>query len=104
MRARHLTKHPSSIRRHYRRVGVRAYKELKHMDELSEGFVEGSAVASRAIVFESSLDTTFVCLNFKVPLSVRQRFKIYAARNNMTMTELLMRLLDDCLSADNPQG
>lgn len=41
-----------------------------------------------------------VCLNFKVPLRVRQQFKIYAARHNLTMTELLLRLLDDCLSSD----
>jgi hypothetical protein len=36
-----------------------------------------------------------VCLNFKVPLQVRQQFKICAARRNMTMTELLLRLLDE---------
>ena len=35
-----------------------------------------------------------VCLNFKVPMRVRQQFKIYAARHNMTMTDLLLRLLD----------
>lgn len=40
------------------------------------------------------------CLNFKVPLPIRQQFKMYAARHNMTMTELLLRLLDDCLSSD----
>jgi hypothetical protein len=74
------------------------------MDELSEGFVERSADSSRATVFASSLDTTLVCLNFKVPLSVRKKFKIYAAHNNMTMTELLMRLLDDCLSSDDTAG
>lgn len=46
-------------------------------------------------------NTDLVCLNFKVPLRVRQQFKICAARDNMTMTELLLRLLDDCLrSAD----
>jgi hypothetical protein len=44
--------------------------------------------------------TDLVCLNFKVPLRVRQQFKIYAARHNMTMTELLLRLLDDCLTSD----
>jgi hypothetical protein len=74
------------------------------MDELPERFVEGGKVLSRTTVFQSSPGTTLVCLNFKVPLSVRQQFKIYAARNNMTMTELLMRLLDDCLSSDNTQG
>jgi hypothetical protein len=39
--------------------------------------------------------TTLVCLNFKVPLSVRQQFKICAARRNTTMTDLLLRLLDE---------
>jgi hypothetical protein len=41
-----------------------------------------------------------VCLNFKVPLQVRHQFKVYAARHNITMTELLLQLLDDCLSSD----
>jgi hypothetical protein len=36
-----------------------------------------------------------VSLNFKVPFQVRQKFKIRAARHNMTMTELLLRLLDE---------
>jgi hypothetical protein len=44
--------------------------------------------------------TSLVCLNFKVPLRVRQQFKICAARNNMTMTELLLQLLDDYPIAD----
>jgi hypothetical protein len=37
--------------------------------------------------------TDLVCLNFKVPLRVRQQFKICAARHNLTMTELLLLLL-----------
>lgn len=45
--------------------------------------------------------TPLVCLNFKVPLRVRQLFKIYAARHNMTMTEMLLRLLDDCMTSDS---
>jgi hypothetical protein len=43
------------------------------------------------------------CLNFKVPLLVRQKFKVYAARHNMTVTEVLLRLLDDCLNSDTTQ-
>jgi hypothetical protein len=43
---------------------------------------------------------SLVCLNFKVPLAVRQQFKICAARRNMTMTELLLRILDDALLAE----
>ena len=41
-----------------------------------------------------------VCLNFKVPLQVRRQFKVYAARHNITVTEFLLRILDDCLSSD----
>lgn len=41
-----------------------------------------------------------VCLNFKVPLQIRNRFKVYAARHNITMTELLLQLLDERLSSD----
>jgi hypothetical protein len=45
-----------------------------------------------------------VCLNFKVPMRIRQQFKIYAARHNMTMTDLLLHLLRDCLASDTPAG
>jgi len=44
--------------------------------------------------------TSLVCLNFKVPMRVRQQFKICAARNNMSMTELLLKLLADYLADD----
>lgn len=52
--------------------------------------------------WQSKLDEkgTLVCLNFKVPLQMRQQFKIYAARRNMTMTELLIRLFNDHISSD----
>jgi hypothetical protein len=51
--------------------------------------------------FEDRLSTnTLVCLNFKVPLRIRQQFKIGAARQNMTMTDLLMRLLNDYLNSE----
>ena len=47
--------------------------------------------------------TGLVCLNFKVPLQIRQQLKISAARHNMTMTELLLRLVNDFMKsqADN---
>ncbi len=45
--------------------------------------------------------TAVVCLNFKVPLPVRQGFKMFAARHNMTMTELLLHLVHDCLESDS---
>lgn len=50
----------------------------------------------------SALDTKtpLVCLNFKVPLRVRQKFKTFAAYHNVSMTELLLKLLDDYLVAE----
>jgi hypothetical protein len=49
-------------------------------------------------------DMSLVCLNFKVPLRVRQQFKIYAARHNMTMSELLLRLLEESLASAVNRG
>jgi hypothetical protein len=48
--------------------------------------------------------TPLVCLNFKVPLQVRLRLKIYAARHDKTMTEVLLELLEDRLTADDERG
>jgi hypothetical protein len=45
-----------------------------------------------------------VCLNFKVPMQVRQQFKIYAAQHDMTMTEMLLQLLDSCLNSGDHEG
>lgn len=42
-----------------------------------------------------------VCLNFKVPLRVRQQFKVCAARHNMTMTELLLQFINECAATDS---
>jgi hypothetical protein len=42
-----------------------------------------------------------VCLNFKVPMRVRQQFKVYAARHDMTMTELLLQMLNDTMAASS---
>jgi hypothetical protein len=47
-----------------------------------------------------SAKTTIVCLNFKVPLRIRQQFKTYAAQRNCTMTELLMQFLDEIPISD----
>jgi hypothetical protein len=71
------------------------------MDDRSRN-TEGAGPVLRARL--PSPSTTLVCLNFKVPLRVRQRFKIYAARHNMTMTDLLLQLLDDCLAAHANPG
>jgi hypothetical protein len=67
-----------------------------------------NARAREAIFIERprslSAGNSLVCLNFKVPLRVRQQFKICAARHNMTMTDLLLRLVDDCLTSDDNHG
>jgi hypothetical protein len=47
-----------------------------------------------------SARTGTVCLNFKVPRRVRQQFKAYAARHDMTMTELLLHLLEENIGSD----
>jgi hypothetical protein len=39
-----------------------------------------------------------------VPLRVRQQFKIYAARRNLSMTELLLQMLDDLLISEAQGG
>lgn len=50
----------------------------------------------RPVLTGSSREVHLVSLNFKVPFSVRQRFKIHAATQGMSMTELLLHLLADC--------
>jgi hypothetical protein len=69
------------------------------MDDLSRNVKNNDAFFAER---PSSLNTitSLVCLNFKVPMRVRQQFKVYAARHNMTMTELLLRFLDDSLALD----
>jgi hypothetical protein len=70
------------------------------------GFIEGRAhvTSDTENVFSlveraPSRATPLVCLNFKIPLRIRQEFKACAARRNMTMTELLLQLLDECLES-----
>jgi hypothetical protein len=70
-----------------------------NMDDLPENAVE-SLLTGRP---QGKL-TSLVSLNFKVPLQVRLQFKIYAARHNMTMTELLLELFDGRLTADANQS
>jgi hypothetical protein len=72
------------------------------MDDLSRNVNNGDGLFAE----RRSLNTipSLVCLNFKVPLRTRQKFKIYAARHNMTMTALLLQLLDDRLTFDANQS
>ena len=60
-----------------------------------------TAEASLLLDRTQSHGTNLVCLNFKVPLHIRQEFKACAARRNMTMTDLLLQLLDGCLKSDD---
>ncbi len=73
------------------------------MDDLSGNAKDGEALLAKRPPSQNT-SNLLVCLNFKVPLRVRQQFKIHAARHNMTMTELLLLLLDDCLTSDLNRG
>ena len=60
----------------------------------------GKDLQALAPSHKARLARSLVCLNFKVPLQIRQKFKLVAARKNITMTDLLLRLIDDCLESD----
>jgi hypothetical protein len=65
------------------------------------GQVKGTTEEASVLLKHAPSSTVdFVCLNFKVPLRIRQEFKACAARRNMTMTDLLLQLLDGCLKHD----
>lgn len=68
------------------------------MDDVIANVVKGPDSFSEIFKSSGCTSTDLVCLNFKVPMRLRQQFKIYAARHNMTMTELLMQLINDCLT------
>lgn len=51
-----------------------------------------------------SASTDLISLNFKVPPQLRLQFKVYATKQNMTMTELLWQLFEDRLRADGAKG
>ena len=70
------------------------------MDNVLANAMEGSEPFAELSGNSQCRSTDLVCLNFKVPLRVRQQFKICAARRNLTMTELLLRLLEDSLTLD----
>jgi hypothetical protein len=70
------------------------------MDDVIANVAKGTESVGEILDYSRCTSTDLVCLNFKVPMRLRQQFKIYAARHNMTMTELLLRLIDDCLTHD----
>lgn len=67
------------------------------MDKRSEG-----ALTTR--LTERSRTIPLVSLNFKVPLQIRVKFKIYAAKRNLTMTELFLQLLAERISTEQHVG
>jgi hypothetical protein len=69
------------------------------MDDVQENAKEGRTILAERSPSQCS-SIPLVCLNFKVPLRVRQQFKIYAARHNLTMTELLLQMLSDLLVSE----
>jgi hypothetical protein len=73
------------------------------MDDLSGKAKDGELLPAEQLQ-SMGTTTSLVCLNFKVPLRIRQQFKIHAAEHNMSMTELLLHLLNDCLISDVHNG
>jgi len=70
------------------------------MDDILANAIKGNELLADRRITQST-STGLVCLNFKVPLRLRQQFKMCAARHNLTMTELLLRLLDAILILDD---
>jgi hypothetical protein len=67
------------------------------MDQTIRNIKTQEGVEQPIVVRES---TKLVCLNFKVPLSFRHRFKIYAAERHITMTEVLLEALESLMIWD----
>jgi hypothetical protein len=74
------------------------------MDDVIANVMKETESLGEILDYSGCTSTDLVCLNFKVPMRLRQQFKIYAARHNMTMTELLLRLIDDCLTSGGTRG
>jgi len=70
------------------------------MDDVLANVMKGAELLAETIDPSECTSTDLVGLNFKVPLQFRLQFKIYATKQNMTMTELLLQLFDDRLRAD----
>jgi hypothetical protein len=54
------------------------------MDDLSGKAKDGELLPAEQLQ-SMGTTTSLVCLNFKVPLRIRQQFKIHAAEHNMSM-------------------
>jgi hypothetical protein len=67
-------------------------------NELANAIESAERLAERPKFKSTSTD--IISLNFKVPLQLRLQFKVYATKQNMTMTELLLQLFEDRLRAE----
>ena len=65
------------------------------MDKASGNVRNLQELRAKRLIQASDSSARLVSLNFKVPLRVRQQFKICAANLDLTMTELLLRVLSD---------
>jgi len=74
------------------------------MDDLHENAKDSQTIIRTERLSSRGASNALVCLNFKVPLRIRQQFKMYAARHNITMTELLLKILDDLLISEGNNG
>ena len=74
------------------------------MDDLHENAKDSQTIIRTERLSSRAASHALVCLNFKVPLRIRQQFKMYAARHNITMTELLLKILDDLLISEGNNG
>jgi len=68
------------------------------MDRTTFKAIDPSALP-RQQLRQSSANECLVSLNFKVPVQIRHQFKVYAASHDLTMTELLLQLVNDRLRA-----
>jgi hypothetical protein len=65
------------------------------MDDVLANVLKGAELLAKTVNPSQCTSADLVGLNFKVPLQFRLQFKVYATKQNMTMTELLLQLFED---------
>ena len=70
------------------------------MESVLANIMKGAEPLAEIPDFSQCTSTDLVGLNFRVPLQLRLQFKVYATKQNMTMTELLLQLFEERLRAD----
>ena len=53
------------------------------MDDVLANVMKGAEILPENLASSQCTSTDLVCLNFKVPLRIRQQFKIYAASHSI---------------------